>query len=204
MFDGKIMYSKRVEKIDIYSTPTKKYFFYSEINFPTNIVTRTYLKELPVFITVNSDKDLSVTKEGIFIKGQAYDALTKVYDLIKMATNSIILIDGYINNENFDTLSIKNKGVTIKILTYDVSKSLETLAKAFNTQFQGLEIHTINDFHDRFLIIDETDFYHFGASFKDLATRKSFMFSKIEEDLIKKTLLDNFNDIWDNHSKKVI
>jgi hypothetical protein len=33
--------------------------------------------------------------------------------------------------------------------------------------------------HDRFLIIDETDIYHLGASLKDLG-KKWFAFSKIE------------------------
>lgn len=40
----------------------------------------------------------------------------------------------------------------------------------------------INEFflsHDRFLIIDDTDLYHFGASLKDLG-KKWFAFSKME------------------------
>ncbi len=33
--------------------------------------------------------------------------------------------------------------------------------------------------HDRFLIIDEKEFYHFGASLKDLG-KKWFAFSKLD------------------------
>ncbi|MBT1284547.1 DNA-binding protein, partial [Bacteroides thetaiotaomicron] len=35
------------------------------------------------------------------------------------------------------------------------------------------------DSHDRFLIVDETDVYHIGASLKDLG-KKMFAFSKLD------------------------
>ena len=54
----------------------------------------------------------------------------------------------------------------------------------FNLQYPNLTVKKRNDFHDRFLVIDETEVYHIGASLKD-AGRKSFGITKIEEkDLI--------------------
>lgn len=41
-----------------------------------------------------------------------------------------------------------------------------------------------NQSHDRFLIIDNTDVYHFGASLKDLGKRW-FAFSKFEKEAIE-------------------
>jgi hypothetical protein len=58
-----------------------------------------------------------------------------------------------------------------------------------------LEIRISKDYHDRFLIIDETTFYHFGASLKDLGN-KAFMFSKIEEEKNKATLLEKWQTDW--------
>jgi len=75
--------------------------------------------------------------------------------------------------------------VSVRILT--ASKTLPpdipALAGAFNQQYGqkgALSVRTSNAFHDRFLIIDDTDFYHFGASIKEAGSR-GFMFSRIEE-----------------------
>ena len=38
----------------------------------------------------------------------------------------------------------------------------------FNKQNPTLTIKTVGIFHDRFLILDGTELYHFGASLKDL------------------------------------
>ena len=42
-----------------------------------------------------------------------------------------------------------------------------------------VEIQQMMDSHDRFLIVDETDVYHIGASLKDLG-KKMFAFSKLD------------------------
>jgi hypothetical protein len=41
----------------------------------------------------------------------------------------------------------------------------------FNTQYGGLKCEKMSLAHDRFLIIDEQQLYHFGASLKDLGKR---------------------------------
>ena len=55
----------------------------------------------------------------------------------------------------------------------------------FNAQYPKLIVKTMNDCHDRFLIIDDIEVYHIGASIKD-AGKKSFGITKIEDkDLIQ-------------------
>jgi hypothetical protein len=46
-------------------------------------------------------------------------------------------------------------------------------------QYPQIEITQFNNSHDRFIIIDDTVVYHFGASLKDLGN-KWFAFSKME------------------------
>jgi hypothetical protein len=58
----------------------------------------------------------------------------------------------------------------------------------FNEQYGKLEMKMSNDFHDRFLIIDQNELYHIGASLKDLG-KKCFAFSVIEEKNLLKNLL---------------
>ena len=36
----------------------------------------------------------------------------------------------------------------------------------YNKQYQTLELKVTKDFHDRFMILDEKEIYHIGASLK--------------------------------------
>jgi hypothetical protein len=47
-----------------------------------------------------------------------------------------------------------------------------------NAQYEAIEVKEFKQSHDRFLIIDETEIYHFGASLKDLG--KKLVVSKAE------------------------
>ncbi len=49
-----------------------------------------------------------------------------------------------------------------------------------NEQYPTIEIKMLKTAHDRFLILDEKELFHIGASLKDLG-KKWFAFSKINE-----------------------
>ena len=145
--------------------------------------------------------DFKITNEGIFFSGQYYDAFIKVSEILKSAQSEIVLIDGYISDNFLDIFTTINSGVKVKILTKSKSNNamLKLKVTSFNKQFNSkgitLEVQTNEDFHDRFLIIDQKEFYHFGASLKDVGN-KGFMFSKMEEPIIQKSLLAEFNAKW--------
>lgn len=42
----------------------------------------------------------------------------------------------------------------------------------YNGQYVPIDIRTYRDSHDRFLVVDEMDVYHIGASLKDLGKKK--------------------------------
>jgi hypothetical protein len=119
--------------------------------------------------------------EGIFYEGQIFDAWKFVADLIKSATESIILIDNYVDENVLTLLSKRELGVSATIYTSSVSRQLELDLKKFNDQYPAIDVVIFSKSHDRFLIIDETKVYHIGASLKDLG-KKWFAFSKIEMD----------------------
>ncbi len=79
-----------------------------------------------------------------------------------------------------------------------INKRTNSYIKAFNSQFGGLEIRISEEFHDRFIIIDEHIFYTMGASVKD-AGKKTFMFAKISENFIIKTVKQKFAEEWDRN-----
>jgi len=115
-------------------------------------------------------------KQGIFYNGQIFDAYEFVSNLIKSANKSIVLIDNYID-ETVLTLFSKNQEAKVKIYTKNISKQLKLDLKKYNNQYKPIEIKYFNQAHDRFLILDNAEIYHFGASLKDLG-KKWFAFSK--------------------------
>jgi len=119
-------------------------------------------------------------KQGIFFDGQVFDAYNFVSDLFRSATKSILIIDNYIDDSVLVHLTAIDKGVKVRILTKSISDKLELDIKKFSEQYFPIEAKVFTLAHDRFIIIDDKDVYHFGASLKDLA-KKWFAFSKIEK-----------------------
>ena len=127
----------------------------------------------------NSLENNSLTpKQGIFYDGQIYDAYVFVNDLLKSANKEIVLIDNYIDDSVF-TLFSKYPNLTIKIYTRTISKQLKLDYKKYCSQYQNIELKEYKNTHDRFIIVDNTQMYHLGASMKDLG-KKWFAFSKFE------------------------
>ncbi|RXJ90549.1 DNA-binding protein [Arcobacter sp. CECT 8983] len=117
-------------------------------------------------------------KQGIFYDGEMFDAYTFVSDLIRSAKDKIILIDNYVDDSVL-TLFSKNQNVQITIYTKNISKQLNLDLKKYNSQYKKIEIKKFENSHDRFLILDDKELYHLGASLKDLG-KKWFAFSKMD------------------------
>jgi hypothetical protein len=49
----------------------------------------------------------------------------------------------------------------------------------YNSQYPQVDVKIFSNAHDRFLIIDNTELYHIGASLKDLG-KKWFAFSRMD------------------------
>lgn len=140
---------------------------------------------------------MKLTREGVFFAGQYFDAFQKVTEIVSQAKKSIKIIDGYIDDRVLNILTSKSPSVQVEILTLKAScpPALLTAAQTFNRQYKNLSIRTSASFHDRFIIIDDTEFYHFGASIKDLGNR-GFMFSLIEEPDVIDALRKKFSQEW--------
>lgn len=117
--------------------------------------------------------------EGIFYNGQIFDAYKFATDLVKSARRSIVLIDNYVDETVLLMLSKRSVGVSATIYTQRITQQLQLDLVRHNSQYPPIDIRTYRDSHDRFLIVDETDVYHIGASLKDLG-KKMFAFSKLD------------------------
>lgn len=127
-------------------------------------------------------------EKGIFYDGKIFDAWTFVSGIIKSAKKNIILIDNYIDESVLLLLAKRSENVTATIFTNDSSKKFKLDLAKYKAQYPVINVKTFTKSHDRFLIIDNADIYHIGASLKDLG-KKWFAFSRIDLDvdmLIKK------------------
>ena len=120
----------------------------------------------------------------IFFEGQIYDAYSLLLDILESSKESIIIIDNYADKKLLDLLSKTNK----KIKVYSKNMN-EELIKKYMSQYNNVEIIENDTFHDRFIIIDNKDLYHCGASFKELG-KKCFEISKIENSIILDKIID--------------
>lgn len=109
--------------------------------------------------------------EGIFFDGQIFDAYKFASDLIKSAKHSLLLIDNYVDESVLLMLSKRQPEVTATVYTQRITPQLQLDLDKFNDQYPPIDIRTCKLSHDRFLIIDDTEVYHIGASLKDLGKK---------------------------------
>ncbi|MBF7092612.1 ORF6N domain-containing protein [Flavobacterium sp. ALJ2] len=130
-----------------------------------------------IFKALENDKPHS--ERGVFYNGQIFDAYALVSGIIRNAQRSIILIDNYVDETVLTLLGKRNDSVTATIYTKTISSQLRLDLQRYNSQYPPVEVETLSDAHDRFLIIDNTELYHIGASLKDLG-KKWFAFSRMD------------------------
>ena len=143
-----------------------------------------------------------VPVQGVFYDGQLWDAREMVLKLIKSAKRSLMLIDNWATTEVLDLFTKKRKGVKVVIFTsehYDKKhtphhKISDADIETFNAQYPKLATRYNESFHDRFLIIDDKEFYLIGASLKDLG-RKCFAFTKLDAGEIRRIKKAAFGEI---------
>ena len=109
--------------------------------------------------------------QKVFFEGKHYDAYSFAKKLVRKAVKKIVLVDGYCDEVTLDILAQKKGGVEVLVATAQkmIDKHLTSVAVAkFNKQNPTLTVKAVGAFHDRFLILDGKELYHFGASLKDL------------------------------------
>lgn len=117
--------------------------------------------------------------EGIFFDGQIYDAYEFICGLIKSANVRIILIDNYVDDTVLTMMDKREKGVSAKVYTKQISEQLRLDITKHNAQYPVIDVKQFAKSHDRFLIIDNR-VYLVGASLKDLG-KKWFAVSLMSE-----------------------
>ena len=117
-------------------------------------------------------------REQLFLQGEVYDAYSSFVSIFKEAESEIIIIDSYADI------------ILLNLITKNSDRLNELEIDKYNSQYHNLKVFRDNSFHDRYFIIDKKDIYHSGTSINN-AGNKTFSINKLEDDLIKSTLIEN-------------
>ena len=126
-------------------------------------------------------------RQGVFFNGQVFDAHAFVADLIRSAGKSVTVVDSYADDSVLAQLTKRNLGVTAAVCVAHLTAAFRNDVERHNLQYEPVEVRVTPGFHDRFLLLDGKQLYHFGASFKDLG-RKLFCFTLIESEAVITTV----------------
>ena len=121
-----------------------------------------------------------IPTQGVFFEGEVFDAYVLISKIICSAKKSIVLIDNYVDESVLVHLSKRKDMVAVTLLTKTLSKQLQLDVQKANAQYPPIQVKLFTQSHDRFLILDQTEIYHLGASLKDLG-KKWFAFSKLDQ-----------------------
>lgn len=142
-------------------------------------------------------------KELFFPKDTQHDAYVEIRSLFQRANTSITVIDPYVDSSLFEILkTLSELKLIIKIITCITPGDFKEEIRRFLAQHSRFDIESrkSTEFHDRFIIIDDREFWHIGCSIKD-AGNKAFMLSKIEDTLNKEALAATLKKSWESASK---
>jgi len=137
-------------------------------------------------------------KELFFPKGSEHDAYVEIRTIFQKASKSVSLIDPFVDATVFPLVgSIPAPTLNIQILTCIVPSDFVLEAGKFTTQHTRLrlEIRKTAEFHDRFIILDESLCFHIGASIKD-AGKKAFMISQVQDESNRVALMEQLRRSW--------
>lgn len=141
-------------------------------------------------------------REIFFPSGKQYDAYVKIRGIIQKASTSLFIIDPYIDSTVFQLLSsTSSSSLKTQILTYNLSTDFVHETHKFLSQYSQItiDVRKTKEFHDRFIICDNSECFHIGASIKD-AGKKAFMISKIEDANNIRALIQQLQTSWNNGS----
>lgn len=135
-------------------------------------------------------------KELIYLNGQVYDAYSKIINIIKSAKKELIIIDNYADNIVLDIISNLKVSTTLITKYNNLLKELDI--KKYQEQYDNLNIIYSDEFHDRFIILDNKKVFHLGASINH-AGKRIFAINSLEDKEMIKILLGKVNKIKTSH-----
>lgn len=167
--------------------------------FPDNFLNQKYISNQVLKNTEDIQKIQEQLKQfeekkfvnGIFFKGQIYDAYSKIVDLATEAKEELIIIDRYSDKNVLDIIrALSCKVILISQDSYSLSKGISK----YNKQYNNLKVIFNKSFHDRYFIIDRKKVYHLGTSI-NYAGNRTFSINLLEDEFVKESLIKKVEQI---------
>ena len=142
--------------------------------------------------TFSDKKDLT---NFYFKENEKFKAQQFFVRLIKQATNSLFILDSYLDDEIFEYIENVEESIQIKLITANKKAIFKKLYKSFKEIRPNIEAREFSDCHDRFIMIDKRDIWHIGNSINGFG-KKAFRISKIEEPKELSKLITDLERFW--------
>jgi len=108
---------------------------------------------------------------GAYEPGDEYQFYRDLKTIVGFADRDLFIIDNYLDTQLFDVyVEIINPGVSIRVLTNQVSNALRVVAEKFANR-GNFELRSSNNAHDRVVFADDRCWV-IGQSIKDAAKKK--------------------------------
>ena len=149
-------------------------------------------------LTMEAYSGAEVESQYFFPQGATHDAYVKIREILRIANSTVTIVDPYIDESIFQMLtSVQQPRLSVKLLTSKLPPDFALEAQKFTTQHSdiSLEVRRTKEFHDRFIILDDSQCYHVGASIKD-AGNKVFMISQVQDQKNVDALLQEHEQSW--------
>jgi hypothetical protein len=173
----------------------------SELDYLGFTVVREKATSNIIAVLYRAIGDLQLRVQGsparAFGPGAVYDFFKALRDLLASATQSIFIVDPYLDGQIFDTyLAPVSQKVTVRLLARKNCAALGPAVAKFAAQSSiAIEARCSDAIHDRLLFLDERSCWVLGQSIKDAAVAKPTYLAPLDGQTtsFKKNF---YEDIW--------
>ena len=109
-------------------------------------------------------------KEGVLQAKAFWSGYEFAVQLVRSAKQEIVIIDPFADDMALSLMPKRNPGVNAIIYSARINQTMKAERDRLNRQCPPVELRTMREVHDRFIVVDET-VYHIGASIKDLGNK---------------------------------
>ena len=109
-------------------------------------------------------------KEGVLQAKAFWSGYDFAVQLVRLAKQEIVIIDPFADDTTLSLMPKRNPGVNAIIYSARINQTMKAECERLNRQSPPVELRTMREVHDRFIVVDET-VYHIGASIKDLGNK---------------------------------
>ncbi len=163
-----------------------------QINFESRIKEQTALLR-----SLISTLRLQLPEEeikGVYEPGDEYAFYRDLNSLIQTATNDILIVDAYLDEQVFNLYVSKVPNTAaVRILSGKIGANVETVARMY-AESRPLELRSSADVHDRAVFLDQRGWV-IGQSIKDAARKKPTYMIELSEPSLTVSR-DVHNQIW--------